>query len=107
MINFCEGVERDTLLPYLDAIVERLLGMLTGSSSVQSPSSTSSGAQGEVKRYVQEQAITTLALVADASESTFAKVSTLIQRYWEVKLNPNPPSLALLNVNAIAAKCSA
>jgi hypothetical protein len=26
------------------------------------------------KRYVQEQAVTTLAMVADASETTFAKV---------------------------------
>ena len=25
LINFCEGVERDALLPYLDPIVERLL----------------------------------------------------------------------------------
>ena len=29
---------------------------------------------GKVRGYVQEQAITTLAMVADASEKTFAKV---------------------------------
>lgn len=63
LINFCEGVERETLLPYLDPIVERLLKLLNPGSPGKTP-----------KRYVQEQAITTLAMVADASEATFAKV---------------------------------
>ena len=65
LINFCEGVERDTLLPYLDPIVERLLKLLNPSQDGSRPT----------KRYVQEQAVTTLAMVADASETTFAKVS--------------------------------
>jgi hypothetical protein len=64
LINFCESVERDTLLPYLDPIVERLLKLLNPA-----------GDPSKVWRYVQEQAITTLATVADASEVTFAKVS--------------------------------
>ena len=63
LINFCEGVARDTLLPYLDPIVERLLKLLNPP-----------GDPALVRRYVQEQAITTLAMVADASEVTFAKV---------------------------------
>lgn len=63
LINFCEGVERDTLLPYLDPIVERLLKLLNPP-----------GDPALVRRYVQEQAITTLAMVADASETTFGKV---------------------------------
>ena len=64
LINFCEGVERDALVPYLDPIVERLLRLLNPTGdNVKQP-----------KRYVQEQAITTLAMVADASEATFAKV---------------------------------
>lgn len=67
LINFCEGVERDTLIPYLDPIVERLLKLL---NPVESPG-------GKVRGYVQEQAITTLAMVADASEKTFAKVCDL------------------------------
>ncbi|KAF8521902.1 ARM repeat-containing protein [Hysterangium stoloniferum] len=54
-INVCEGVERQTLLPYLEAIVRRLLAMLQP---------TSPG-------WVQEQAVTTLAMVADVSEETF------------------------------------
>jgi importin-5 len=64
LINFCEGVEWDTLLPHLDPIVERLLKLLNPA-----------GDPALVRRYVQEQAITTLAMVADASEVTFAKVS--------------------------------
>jgi hypothetical protein len=70
LINFCEGVERDTLVPYLDPIVERLLKMLNP------------GAENDkaVKSYVQEQAITTLAMVADASETTFVKVLYSLMR---------------------------
>jgi hypothetical protein len=64
LINFCEGAERDTLLPYLDPIVERLLKLLNPVQDGGRPT----------KRYVQEQAVTTLAMVADASETTFAKV---------------------------------
>ncbi|TEB37702.1 ARM repeat-containing protein [Coprinellus micaceus] len=62
LINFCEGVEREILLPYLDPIVERLLKLLNPG-----------GDQAAVKQYVQEQAVTTLAMVADASEGGFAK----------------------------------
>ena len=64
LINFCEGVERDTMVPYLDAIVERLLKLLEPQY----------GKDGKVRSYVQEQAVTTLAMVADVSEVTFAKV---------------------------------
>lgn len=76
LINFCEGVERDTLIPYLDPIVERLLKLLnpTGDNAQQ------------VKRYVQEQAITTLAMVADASEATFAKVRYLRCLDWSLRV---------------------
>lgn len=70
LINFCEGVERDTLLPYLDPIVERLLKLLNAD-----------GDPATVRRYVQEQAITTLAMVADASEATFARVSQIVVQY--------------------------
>jgi hypothetical protein len=53
-----------TLVPYLDPIVERLLKLLnpTGENAKQA------------KYYVQEQASTTLTMVADAREATFAKV---------------------------------
>ncbi|KAG6906676.1 hypothetical protein DXG01_012656 [Tephrocybe rancida] len=57
LIYFCESVARDTLLLYLNPIVERLLKLLNPF-----------GDAGNVMRYVQEQAITTLAIVANASE---------------------------------------
>lgn len=46
------------MLPYLDALVQRLLAMLQPSSP----------------GWVQEQAVTTLAMVADVSEDTFRAV---------------------------------
>ena len=52
------------MVPYLDAIVERLLKLLEPQY----------GKDGKVRSYVQEQAVTTLAMVADVSEVTFAKV---------------------------------
>jgi hypothetical protein len=58
LINLCEGVTRDTLR-YLNRIVERLLKLLDSA---------------RVGRHVQERTITTLAMVARASEVTFAKV---------------------------------
>ncbi|KAH9478884.1 hypothetical protein JR316_0009346 [Psilocybe cubensis] len=66
LINFCKGVERDTFLLYLEPIVEQLLKLLNPSSD-----------QTQVRWYVQEQAITTLAMVADASEVTCGKVHPL------------------------------
>jgi importin-5 len=58
LVNFCEAisVEGDIIEPYLDGILERLLGLL------RSP-----------KRYVQEQAVTTIATVADAAAEKFVK----------------------------------
>jgi hypothetical protein len=58
LVNFCEaiGSEDEIIEPYLDGILERLLGLL------RSP-----------KRYVQEQAITTIATVADAAAEKFVK----------------------------------
>lgn len=58
LVNFCEsmGPEDEIIEPYLDGILERLLGLL------RSP-----------KRYVQEQAVTTIATVADAAADKFVK----------------------------------
>jgi hypothetical protein len=56
------------------------------------------GNQNEVKRYVQEQAITTLAMVADASETVFAKVILLF--HWTERMTYWFPSLALLDYHA-------
>lgn len=92
LINFCEGVERDTLLPYLDPIVERLFKLLNPD-----------GDQTQVKRYVQEQVITTLAMVADASEAMFAKVPC--------PLSPVPTRLLIAHLalwvdHATSAECT-
>ncbi|KAG6909546.1 hypothetical protein DXG01_016939 [Tephrocybe rancida] len=91
LINFCEGVARDTLLPYLDPIVERLLKLLNPS-----------GDSGNVKRYVQEQAITTLAMVADASEVMFAKhYGSIMPLLLNVLRNADGPDYRKLRVKAM------
>lgn len=77
LINFCDGVERDTLIPYLGPIVGQLFKHLNP-ASLSSTNTDANGAGNEngmgVRRYVQEQVITTLAMVAGASEDTFAQV---------------------------------
>lgn len=55
-VNFCEVSEQVNIEPYLDPVLERLLGLL------QRP-----------QKYVQEQAVTTIATVADAAEKKFIK----------------------------------
>lgn len=56
LVNFCENATKETLEPYLDDLLSNLLTLL------QSP-----------KRYVQEQVLTTIAIVADAAQTTFIK----------------------------------
>ncbi|KAI0264225.1 ARM repeat-containing protein [Gloeopeniophorella convolvens] len=92
LINFCEGVERDTLLPYLDPIVERLLKLLNPAQD----------GSRQTKRYVQEQAVTTLAMVADASETTFAKhYTSIMPLLLNVLRNANSPEYRKLRVKAM------
>ncbi|KAJ1723452.1 importin subunit beta-3 [Coemansia erecta] len=54
MVNFAEEASKTTMEPYLDALLERLLAMLRSD-----------------RRYVQEQAITTIATVAENAQSRF------------------------------------
>ncbi|KAF8735083.1 hypothetical protein AX14_002755 [Amanita brunnescens Koide BX004] len=90
LINFCEGVERDTLVPYLDPIVERLLKLLNPGQGQQ------------VHRYVQEQVITTLAMVADASEVTFAKhYSSIMPLLLDILRNADGSEYYKLRVKAM------
>lgn len=56
LVNFSENATKETLEPYLDDLLTNLLTLL------QSP-----------KRYVQEQVLTTIAIVADAAEKKFIK----------------------------------
>ncbi|KAJ6487827.1 armadillo-type protein [Mycena sanguinolenta] len=91
LINFCEGVERDVLLPYLEPIVERLLKLLDPT-----------GDPATVQRYVQEQAITTLAMVADASETTFGKYyPSIMPLLMNVLLNADGPDYRKLRAKAM------
>ncbi|KAJ2145972.1 importin subunit beta-3 [Coemansia sp. RSA 564] len=61
MVNFAEEATKQVLEPYLDTLFERLLAMLNGS-----------------KRYVQEQAITTIATIADNAQAKFNKYYSTI-----------------------------
>lgn len=56
LVNFCEAASNDVLEPYLDDLLNNLLALL------QSP-----------KRYVQEQVLTTIAIIADAAQAKFVK----------------------------------
>lgn len=63
-VNFAEGCDQEVLLPYLDALVGKLLLLL------QSP-----------KRMVQEAALTALASVADCAKDTFTKFYDAVVPY--------------------------
>lgn len=56
MVNFAENATKEILEPYLDSLLTNLLSLL------QSP-----------KRYVIEQVITTISIVADAAQTKFVK----------------------------------
>lgn len=56
LVNFSEEASKEVLGPYLDSLLNNLLGLL------QSP-----------KRYVQEQVLITIAVIADSAKQTFIK----------------------------------
>ncbi|ODV90058.1 hypothetical protein CANCADRAFT_99901 [Tortispora caseinolytica NRRL Y-17796] len=56
IVNFCDGATDEVLEPYLDNMLEGLLTLLQSS-----------------KQYAQEQALTTIAVVAESAESKFVK----------------------------------
>lgn len=56
LVNFSEAASKDILEPYLDSLLTNLVSLL------ESP-----------KRYVQEQVLTTIAIIADAAEQKFIK----------------------------------
>ncbi|THX81302.1 ARM repeat-containing protein [Aureobasidium pullulans] len=57
LVNFCEEAEREILTPYLDGLFTNLFDLLRNTKT----------------RYVQEQALSTIATVADSAEAAFAK----------------------------------
>lgn len=85
LINFCCGVEADQLAPYLDDIISRLLRLLS------SP-----------RRYVQEQALTTLAMVADASAEKFrVYYPSIMPLLLEALRTPATPETQVLHCKAM------
>ncbi|CAN3357459.1 importin subunit beta-3 [Diutina catenulata] len=57
LVNFSEAAPKEVLEPYLDSLLTNLLGLL----------------QNSPKRYVQEQVLTTIAIIADAAQNYFSK----------------------------------
>lgn len=88
MVNFSERASKEVLEPYLDSLLSSLLVLL------ESP-----------KRYVQEQVLTTIAIVADAAESKFSKYyDTLMGLLFNVMKADTPKEYRLLKAKAI--ECS-
>jgi streptomycin 6-kinase len=85
LVNFCEEAEKDVLEPYLDDLLTHLFQLL------QSP-----------KRYVQEQALSTIATIADSAEAAFAKYyDTLMPLLFSVLQQENTKELRLLRAKAM------
>ena len=85
LVNFCEEAEKEILEPYLDDLLTHLFKLL------QSP-----------KRYVQEQALSTIATIADSAEAAFAKYyDTLMPLLFSVLQQENTKDLRLLRAKAM------
>lgn len=85
LVNFCEEAEKEILAPYLDGLLSHLFQLL------QSP-----------KRYVQEQALSTIATIADSAESHFGTYySTLMPLLFNVLQTENTKELRLLRAKAM------
>ncbi|KKA27201.1 hypothetical protein TD95_002096 [Thielaviopsis punctulata] len=84
LVNFCEESEKETLEPYLDDLLSRLFNLL------------------QDKRYVQEQALSTIATIADAAESTFGKYyDNLMPTLVNVLRGENHKDVRLLRAKAM------
>ncbi|KAF9926818.1 hypothetical protein FBU30_003672 [Linnemannia zychae] len=75
LVNFCEDIDKSILGPYLDAIFDRLLSLLSTGTT-----------------FVQEQAITTMAAVADSAGDKFltyySRVMPLLMSVLRQATNP-------------------
>ncbi|XP_073221997.1 uncharacterized protein [Cicer arietinum] len=85
VLNFTENCAPDTLTPYLDGIVSKLLVLLqTG------------------KQMVQEGALTALASVADSSQEQFQKYYDAVMPYLKaILMNANDKSNRMLRAKAM------
>lgn len=78
LVNFCSGATKEAVTPYLDNIIKGLLSMLNSST----------------KAYVQQQSLTTMAMVADAAQSSFRKVTVGVAGRCGIVLTPRPCHLS-------------
>lgn len=88
LVNFSEAAPKEVLEPYLDQLLTNLLGLL----------------QNSPKRYVQEQVLTTIAIIADAAQNYFSKYyDTLMPLLLDVLAQPdsNDPQIRLLKAKCI------
>jgi len=92
LVNFCEEAEKEILEPYLDELLKRLLALLTNDS----------------KRYVQEQALSTIATIADSAEQAFGRYYDHLMPLLFAVLNHPQDSQAKENrlLNAKAMECA-
>lgn len=85
LVNFCEEAEKETLDPYLDSLLNHLLVLLQSA-----------------KRFVQEQALSTIATVADSAESKFGKYyDTLMPLLFNVLREEQSKEYRLLRAKAM------
>lgn len=85
LVNFCEEAEKEILEPYLDSLLTNLMQLL------RSP-----------KRFVQEQALSTIATVADSAETLFGKwYPELMPPLFSVLQEPNEKDKRLLRAKAM------
>jgi hypothetical protein len=85
LVNFCEEAEKSVLEPYLDDLLSHLFHLL----------------QSDM-RYVQEQALSTIATIADAAEAAFSKYyDTLMPLLVNVLQNQSEKEYRLLRAKAM------
>lgn len=85
MVNFAENATKEILEPYLDGLLSNLLILL------QSP-----------KRYVTEQVLTTIAIVADAAQTKFIKYyDTLMPLLFDVMRSDTGKEYRILKAKSI------
>lgn len=85
LVNFCEEAEKNVLVPYLDELLSQLFQLLQND-----------------KRFVQEQALSTIATIADAAEAAFSKYyDTLMPLLIGVLQRENDKEFRLLRAKAM------
>lgn len=85
LVNFCEEAQKSVLEPYLDELLSSLYRLLQYD-----------------KRYVQEQALSTIATIADAAEAAFSKYyDSLMPLLFQVLRSPIDKDTRLLKAKAM------